>query len=77
MTNVPGGLSTHVETSDKGSRRFQMFNDNRISEIEDEEDGSRDTTSQGAPHILDNEKCMSENMKESTMLHNMRKIVRT
>ena len=63
------GLSTHVETSDKGSRKFQYHNnEERIDEVEDENSG-RDSP---VGTIGEAHEYMSENI-ESTVNNKIKK----
>jgi len=62
------GLSTHVETSDKGSRRnFTYNNEERIDEVEEE--GSGRTSPPGT--IGEAHEYMSENI-ESNVVHRIK-----
>ena len=65
IENADGmGLSTHVETSDKGSRKFMYHNEERIDEVEEE--GSGRTSPPGT--IGEAHEYMSENI-ESHVVH--------
>jgi hypothetical protein len=65
------GLSTHVETSDKGSRRgnFHYRNEERIDEVEEE--GSGRTSPPGTIGEGEAHEYMSENI-ESKIVHRIK-----
>ena len=64
------GLSTYVETSDKGSRRFPVaHNEERIDEVEEE--GSGRTSPPGT--IGEVHEYMSENIESHMVKKNMKK----